>query len=55
MAERPIAPVLKTGILTDSWVQIPVPPFSRSELARSRYSRDLNLHSRSMHGERSEE
>ncbi len=29
MAEWPIAPVLKTGSLTASWVRIPVPPSAR--------------------------
>ncbi len=34
MAEWPIAPVLKTGSLTASWVQIPVPPYARGALSR---------------------
>ena len=43
MAERPIAPALKAGSLTASWVRIPVPPASLSSLGQSPTARSLGL------------
>ncbi len=41
MAEWPNAPALKAGFLTESWVQIPVPPHSDANNSASTASRVL--------------